>query len=64
MHAELTATVENVDYSPALQAALLLGKSVLDKYYSLSDESEIYRIAVGMYDLISFQLIVNLITST
>ena len=64
MHAELTAAVENVDYSPALQAALSLGKSVLDKYYSLSDESEIYRIAVGMYNLISFQLIVNLITST
>ena len=63
MHAELTAAVENVDYSPALQAALSLGKSVLDKYYSLSDESEIYWIAVGMYNLIYFQLIVNQITS-
>ena len=41
MHAELTAAVENVEYSPALQAALSLGKSVLDKYY---------RIAVGMYN--------------
>ena len=37
MHAELTAAVENVEYSPALQAALELGKNLLDKYYSLSD---------------------------
>ena len=64
MHAKLTVAVENIDYSPSLKVALSLGKSVLDKYYSLSDESEIYRIAVGMYNLISFQLIVNLITST
>ena len=48
MHAELTSAVENVEYSPALQAALSLGKSVLDKYYSLLDDSEVYRIAVGM----------------
>jgi hypothetical protein len=47
MHAELSAAVEEVEYSPALQAALSLGKTVLDKYYSLSDESEVYRIAMG-----------------
>jgi hypothetical protein len=50
MHAELTAAVENADYSPALRAALSLGKNLLDKYYSLSDDSEIYRIATGMYN--------------
>ena len=44
MHAELTTAVGNVEYSPALQAALSLGKSVFDKYYSLSDNSEIYRL--------------------
>ena len=48
MHAELTAAIENLDYPPALKAALSLGKTVLDKYYSLSDDSEIYRIAMGM----------------
>lgn len=51
MHAELTAAVENEDYSPALRAALSLGKNLLDKYYSLSDDSEIYRIATGMYNI-------------
>ena len=49
MHAELTAATDNVEYLPALQAALSLGKDLLNKYYSLSDDSEIYRIAIGMY---------------
>ena len=49
MHKELTAAAENVEYSPALQAALSLGKNLLDKYYSLSDDSEIYRIAMGTF---------------
>jgi hypothetical protein len=55
MHTDLTAAVENVEYSPALQAALSLGKDVLDKYYSLSDESEVYRIAMGDYYLTSLR---------
>ena len=49
MHAELTAAADSVEYLPALQAALSLGKDLLNKYYSLSDDSEIYQIAIGMY---------------
>ena len=49
MHAELTAAADNVEYLPALQAALSLGKDLLNKYYSLLDDSEIYWIAIGMY---------------
>ena len=45
MHAELTAAAENVENSPMLQA-LELGKNLLDKYYSLSDDSKIYWIAM------------------
>jgi hypothetical protein len=59
MHTELTSAVENVEYSPALQAALSLGKKVLDKYYSLSDDSEVYRIAMGEYYMISLRRISN-----
>jgi hypothetical protein len=61
MHAELTAAAENVEYSPALQAALSLGKNLLDKYYSLTDDSEIYRIAMGMYNIVDLRLIANLL---
>ena len=57
LHAELTAAADNVEYSPALQVALLLGKDLLNKYYSLSDDSEIYWIVIGIYNLILFQLI-------
>lgn len=64
MHKELTAAAENEEYSPALRAALTLGKNLLDKYYSLSDDSEIYRIAMGMYYSISLRHIVNLIIPT
>jgi hypothetical protein len=52
MHAELSAAAENVEYSPALLAALSLGKTLLDKYYSLTDDSEVYRIAMGVYIII------------
>ena len=64
MHKELTAATENVEYSPALQAALSLGKNLLDKYYSLSDDSEIYRIAMGTFIMFPLRpfLILNLST--
>jgi hypothetical protein len=48
MHDNLTAACEKEEYSPALRAALKMGKGLLDKYYSLTDTSEVYRIAMGM----------------
>ena len=47
MHADLTASSENEDYTPAIRAALKLGINLLDKYYSLTDNSEVYRIAIS-----------------
>ena len=48
MHTELTAASDNEDYySPAIRAALKLGTRLLNKYYSLTDDSEVYRIAMG-----------------
>jgi hypothetical protein len=48
MHAELTAASANPRYSSAIRAALSVGKTLLNKYYSLTDNSEVYRIAMGM----------------
>jgi hypothetical protein len=45
----LTTTSENVKYSPAIRAALALGKVLLNKYYDMTDHSEVYRIAMGEY---------------
>jgi len=45
----LATAVLNFDYNPAVQAALAIGKKVLNKYYALTDHSELYRIAMGTY---------------
>lgn len=38
-------------YSLAIRAALALGKKTLDKYLGKIGESEVYRIAMGMFIL-------------
>ena len=44
---ELSASALNESYSPAIRAAASLGKKTLNRYYDKSDETEIYRIAMG-----------------
>ena len=59
MHADLLAACENEDYSPAIRATLKIGLNLLNKYYSITDDSEIYRIGMGKqnYDLYCNRLI-------
>ncbi len=38
--------------SPALRTALNLGKKTLNRYYSKTDDSEAYRIAMGEFGFI------------
>ena len=47
MHADLVTASTNENYSPAIHAALKIGKKLLDKYYSITDNSEIYCIAMS-----------------
>ena len=47
MHAELVAACKNENYSIAIRAALEIGKNLLNKYYSITDDSEVYRIAIS-----------------
>jgi hypothetical protein len=35
------------NYHPAILAAMQLAKKKMDRYYSLTDSSEVYRIAMG-----------------
>jgi hypothetical protein len=37
-------------YLPSIQAALAIGKRLLNKYYSATDKSEVYRIAMSKYN--------------
>jgi hypothetical protein len=39
--------VANNTYKPCIQAAVAMGKKLLNKYYSYTDHSELYRIAMG-----------------
>jgi hypothetical protein len=37
----------NTDYNMAIRSAVDLAKRTLNRYYSLTDASEVYRIAMG-----------------
>jgi hypothetical protein len=47
MHDSLLAACNNENYSPAIRAALKIGMNLLNKYYSITDNSEVYRIAMS-----------------
>jgi len=42
------ATASERQYSPVIRAALAIGKRTINKYYNMTDHSEVYRIAMGM----------------
>jgi len=44
-----TAADNSSKISPAICAALAISKTTLNKYYNLTDQSEVYRIAMGMW---------------
>ena len=48
-HIDETVTSQSIDsdYEPAIHAALGLAKRVLNRYYSATDHSEVYRIAMS-----------------
>jgi len=49
LRTELQSFESNDRYSPAIRTALRLGLVLLDKYYSLTDHSEFYRIAMVLH---------------
>ena len=50
-HIDETLTSQSLDsdYEPAIRTALRLAKKVLNRYYSATDHSEVYRIAMRTY---------------
>jgi hypothetical protein len=48
MHDNLLAASNNENYSAPIRAALKIGMNLLNKYYLITDNSEVYRIAIGM----------------
>ena len=37
----------NQQYLPSIRASMLIGKRLLNKYYDMTDHTEVYRIAMG-----------------
>jgi len=49
----LATAARNDTYLLCIQAALSMGKRLLNKYYSSTDQSELYRIAMSKFTLYS-----------
>ena len=47
----LATAALNKKYEPPIQAAVAIGKKLLNKYYDMTDHSELYRIAMGIQAL-------------
>ena len=41
-------SINQAKFEPSIQASLALAKKTLNRYYDLTDSSEVYRIAMGM----------------
>jgi hypothetical protein len=50
----LATSARSNSYEPSIKAALTIGKNVLNKYYNLTDNSELYRIAIGKFQYYYF----------
>ena len=44
----LTTSSTSSNFSLTIRAALTIGKGTLEKYYNKTQESEVYRITMGM----------------
>ena len=54
-------TTESLDqkYLPSIRAVLNMGKKLINKYYSKTDNSDVYRISMSKHGLLNM-LLVNL----
>ena len=55
----LATAASDKKFLPSIQAALAIGKRLLNKYYSSTDKSELYRIVMSTYNLYNFSFIAN-----
>ena len=44
-----TASMGGEEFCLPIKLGLELGKRIMNKYYNLSDESEIYHVSIGMF---------------
>jgi hypothetical protein len=56
-----TQSLDSVQFDPSIWAALTLAKKTLNKYYNLTDDSEVFRIAMSMLSHLTRNVTVLLI---
>jgi len=49
-------SINHTKYEASIRASLNLAKKTLNRYYNMTDSSEVYRIAMGMYHLLPFSM--------
>jgi hypothetical protein len=61
---QLTTNAIDTSLNPTIRASMQLAKKTLNRYYSLTDDSEVYRIAMGMYFNLRYTLDVAKISTS
>jgi hypothetical protein len=51
----LATNALNLAYEPAIRSSLGVAKTTLNKYYNMTDCSEVYQIAMGMFRSFKYQ---------
>jgi hypothetical protein len=54
INSALTDNSLNPDVEPSIHAALGIAMKTLNHYYNATDQSEVYRIAMGTYSIFLF----------
>ena len=47
-HAFTTASMDGEEFCLSIKLGLEIGKRIMNKYYNLMDESEIYRVSISI----------------
>ena len=52
--AHLATAAQSTLYATSIRAALAIGKCTLNRYYNKTDQSEVYRIAMGILNVFAY----------
>jgi len=56
-----TAAMDGEEFCLPIKLGLELGKRIMNKYYNLTDESEIYRVSIGNFCSLCFSIVTNIL---
>lgn len=60
----LSAALKSSSYNSGIKSAIQIGKKTLNRYYSQTDASGIYRISMGKSLIMGFKIMTSMINVT